>query len=89
MDEQEQVLFDRFEQDTNHQFLIKLTAGMAKISWLLVAVGIILISAKSTKFGYLILIVALVLLFLSFCVGIGADRVRRRIQKRVDRELQQ
>jgi Flp pilus assembly protein TadB len=87
MDEQEQALFDRFEKDTNHRFLLKLTENLAKFSWLLVAVAVILVVAKKTGIGYPLLIVALVFLFASFSLGVLADRVRRRIQERVHREL--
>lgn len=87
MDEQEQDLFDQFEKDTNHRFLMKLTESIAKFSWLLVAVSVILVVAKVNRVGYPLLVVALFFLFASFCFGILADRVRRRIQERVDREL--
>lgn len=87
MDEREQELFDQFEKDTNHQFLLKLTERMAKFSWLLITVALVLIFLKYKATGYPLLIYSLVILFTSLFLGIYAERVRRRIQQRVDREL--
>ena len=87
MDEQEQKLFDQFEKDTNHQFLLKLTERMAKFSWLLMTVALVLIFLKFKATGYPLLVYSLVILFTSLMIGIYAERVRRRIQQQVDGEI--
>jgi len=89
MDEQEQILFDRFEKDTNHQFLMKLTEITAKLSGLLIIVALILFAANISRFGYPVFKGALAFLFITLLFAIAEERVRLRIQNRVNRELEQ
>lgn len=87
MDEREQDLFRQFEKDTRHRFLLKLTERLAKFSWLLMAIAIALLIGKRNDVGYAVMVISLSMLFISLFLGILAERVRKRIQDRVDREL--
>ncbi|MGW8247175.1 MAG: hypothetical protein ACWGOV_03615 [Acidiferrobacterales bacterium] len=89
MDEQEQTLFDQFEKDTNHQFIMKLTEISAKISGFSLVGALILLSANSGDIGAQAFRVALVLLFITLLFAVVEEFVRRRIQKRVNRVLGQ
>jgi ABC-type multidrug transport system fused ATPase/permease subunit len=89
MDEQEQTLFDRFEKDTNHKSIMKLTEISAKISGFGMVGALILLSMDSGKIGTKAFTVALVLLFITLLFAVVEDVVRRRIQKRVNRVLGQ
>ena len=89
MDEQEQTLFDRFEKDTNHKSIMKLTEISAKISGFGLVGALILLSMDSGQIGTKVFTVALVLLFITLLFAVVEEVVRRRIQKRVNRVLGQ
>jgi len=89
MDEQEQTLFERFEKDTNHQFIMKLTEFSARITGLVLVVALILLSVNTGEFGTSVLTLALALLLITLVFAVVEELVRRRIQKRVNREISQ
>lgn len=89
MDDQENTLFERFEKDTKHQFIMKLTQITARISGLLIVSALILLSLQMDKFGHPVFKTALVSLFITLLCAIAEELVRRRIQKQVNRELRQ
>jgi membrane-bound ClpP family serine protease len=88
MDEQEQTLFERLEKDTNHKLLMKLTEISAKISGILMILAMILLYVDIGQFGHPALDAALVSLLITLLLAISEEWVRRRIQNKVNRELE-
>lgn len=88
MNDQEEILFSRYEQQTNHRQLLKLTELFSRIGWVAVFVSLaVLYVIGDAPAGYYLLGAGLLVLVLSFCLGVFADRVRKRIQDKVDAEL--
>lgn len=88
MDEQEQTLFERLEKDTNHKMLMKLTEISAKLTGALMILAMILLYINSDRIGYPVLDAALVSLLVTLLLAISEEWVRRRIQNKVNRELE-
>lgn len=87
MEEQEQTLFDQYEKETWHRVLVKSTELLAKVSGLSLIAALILLYADSDKIGYPVLEFALGSLLVTLLFAIAEEVVRRKIQKKVDREL--
>jgi len=88
MDEQEQTLFERLEKDTNHRLLMKLTEVAAKLAGVLMILAMILLYVDIGRFGYPVLDAALASLLVTLILAISEEWVRRRIQDRVNQELE-
>lgn len=88
MDEQEQTLFDRLEKDTNHRLLMKLTEISAKLTGILMISAMILLYVDIDRFGYPVLDAALVSLLITLLLAISEEWVRRRIQNKINREIE-
>ena len=88
MDEQEQTLFERLEKDTNHKMLMKLTEISAKLTGALMILAMILLYINNDRIGYPVLDAALVSLLVTLILAISEEWVRRRIQNKVNRELE-
>ena len=86
MDEQEPTRFERLEKDTHHQFLMKSTEALAKVTGVLMIVALALLYANIDRYGYPVLSVALGFLLATLLFAIAEERVRRRIQQKVNRQ---
>lgn len=87
-DNSEKELFRKFEQQTNHQQLLVAVERLAKSGWLTMAIAIgSLLVMGERPVTYMLLGAALLILVVSFAMSVQAERLRRRIQRKVDREL--
>jgi len=88
MDPKEQEIFDKYERQTNHRKLLRMTESAAKFGWVEMAISFgVLALTDETAAGYILLIIAVCTLVGSLLLGVYADRVRKKIQNMVDTEL--
>ena len=88
MNEQEQTLFERLEKDTNHRLLMKLTEVSVKLTGYLMILAMILLYIDIDQIGYPVLDAALVSLLVTLIFAISEEWVRRRIQNKINQELE-
>jgi hypothetical protein len=88
MNEQEQTLFERLEKDTNHRLLMKLTEVSVKLTGFLMILAMILLYIDIDQIGYPVLDAALVSLLVTLIFAISEEWVRRRIQNKINQELE-
>ena len=88
MNEQEQTLFERLEKDTNHRLLMKLTEVSVKLTGYLMILAMILLYIDIDRIGYPVLDAALASLLATLILAISEEWVRRRIQNKINQELE-
>jgi len=89
MSDRENFLFERYEQQTSHRALLRTAETLSRIGWFLALLAIgVFYFVGAVPIGYYTLSAALSLLAVSLSIGIVAERIRRKIQAKVDAELE-
>jgi len=89
MSDRENFLFERYEQQTSHRALLKVAETLSRIGWFLALITIgVFYFVGAVPVGYYTLSTALSLLVVSLSIGIVAELIRRKIQAKVDAELE-
>lgn len=88
MDVKEQELFDLYERQTSHRRLLKIVESTARFGWveMAIAFGVLALTDESAA-GYTLVVVAVSTLVVSLLIGVYADRVRKKIQAKVDADM--